>query len=95
MAGRVVDATTDDSIRIEIPGQGRSIQIPAHMVLAVDRIFRTVFLSREELCVGIVDDANTGDEGWQASIGYVVCGGIAGTPWQALASLADELEKSI
>ena len=95
MPGRVVNCSNLDSVRIEILGEGRAVTIPASLVLAADRVFRSCLVREEELDVAMVEDDATGRQGWQARLdmGQGPVGEMAGTPWAAVLALAEELER--
>ena len=93
MPGKIVNCTNLDSVRIEILGEGRAITIPASLILAADRVFRACLVREEELDVCMVEDDET--SGWQARLdmGQGPFGKPAATPWGAMVSLAEKMEK--
>lgn len=95
MPGRIVNCTHLDSVRIEILGEGRAVTIPAALILAADRVFRSCLAREEELDVVMVEDDETKRQGWQAHLdmGAGPVGEMADTPWSSILALAEELEK--
>ena len=94
MPGKIVNCSSLDSVRIEIFGEGRTYTISASLILAVSRVFRACIVREEDLDVTMVEDDETGRQGWQARLdmGVGPVGKMADTPWGAMAAIAEELE---
>lgn len=86
-----------DMLRIEYGG--RTLAIPARLVLAIDRVLRHCLTDADWLEVYPVED-EAGEWGFEASLAaYDVFGdgtalGIGATPWEAILALAEKLEET-
>lgn len=94
MVGTIVNATSNDSIRIT-RSDGSTVQIPAVLILAMDRVLRRCLANEVSLEIDPVED-DAVEHGWQAKLDMGVEGAsqVHTTPWNALISLAKCLEKS-
>lgn len=103
MAGKVVTQTSLDTVRIEVLGEGRAVNIPAALVLAVDRVLRHVLTGDGflDLSLDMVEDDRTGWQGWEARTESTradadpddVLVAHGDTPWAAVKALADAIEQ--
>ena len=89
MSGSVVNCTSQDSVRIKVLDEGRTVQVPATVLLAVDRVFRSALASNCGLGISwIGENAWSAQEYKSAKIGY------GATPWAAIVALAGKLAES-
>lgn len=101
MTGRIVSATQQDTIRIEVLGEGRAINIPAKCILAMDRVLRYCLTGDSSLDLDMVEIDETGWQGWEGTVEHpdpdtdvdTVLHVHGDTPWQTIVALADAIEK--
>ncbi len=97
MAGTVINCTSIDSVRIEVLGEGRSITLPASLILAFDRVLRYELLANAELRLHTYSIGEIRE--WEA---YIAAGrstlpsghAHAATPWAAIEALAKRLDEN-
>jgi hypothetical protein len=82
MPGVVITAHCEDSLRLTA-ADGRTVQIPARCVLAIDRLLRLCLEREESVDVWRVDGE------WEACLGDTSARGE--TPWQAVIALDEVL----
>jgi hypothetical protein len=102
--GVVITVSELDSVRIERP-DGTSLQIPAAFITAIDRVLRHCAADESSLDLDMVEDDDTGWQGWEAYCdnpaatetlsmnGNELLVGHGDTPWGAVVALAMALNR--
>lgn len=91
MNGEVVTAKWPvDSVRVEVIGTGRAVQLPSQLVLSVDDVLRSMVDTEEELLLFPSEDDGVIGSCWTASLGHFLA--LGKTPWQAIVELATKLQ---
>ena len=86
----IVQATNLDSVRIEVLGEGRALTIPASLILAANRVFRTALMTDSSVVVEQEDANDPPRKIWIAMLGGEE--GAGETPWSAVSDLADKIQ---
>jgi len=89
MTGKLIHGSNLDSVRIDVLGEARALTIPLELVLAADRVMRSLAIVEQRLMIVPDFDFSNNTTSWRAMAGVAV--GKGDTPWQALIDLAEKV----
>lgn len=91
MTTHMVTVASSGTVRVEILGEGRAINMPASYIIALHDVLGFCALEECDLAIDRVEDDETEELGWQANVECNEYGDVCANPWAALQSLADRI----